>query len=155
MDPITALGAVSAFLSLVDLCFKLCQSLNTLREGYLEASAAINGVKGEVSSFASILQQIANLLDEGLSKGKKYHKKSLDSLRDIIISCAAPLLSLQKVMIKFDSFTDLQGSGKVVNIKIIMKKLRWMMEEKKILSVQQALERQKSTLSAQLLIIAV
>lgn len=152
---IAGVAAVSAFASLADLCVKLCKSLNEMRETFVDAEGAITALNADVDAFSSILRQMANRLEQSLAKGRQYSLHAQMDLRNIINSCSTSLLSLQKVLGKFKDFSDLVGNGKVVNIPVIRMKFRWVREEKRIEKIQQSLEKQKSTLSVQLLVIAV
>lgn len=153
---VAIVGAVSAFASLVDLCIKVTKSLNELREDFVDAVDALKSVRADVEAFGSILRQIANHLEERQSTGgERCRRTTYEHLLRIAVNCATPLLGLQAVLSKFENYSDLEGRGRSIHIPIIKMRLRWIMEQKKILKIQQGLEKQKSTLNTQLLVILV
>lgn len=153
---VAIVGAVSAFASLVDLCIKVTKSLNELREDFVDAVDALKSVRADVEAFGSILRQIANHLEERQrTGGERCRRATYEHLLRIALNCATPLLGLQAVLSKFENYSDLEGRGRSIHIPIIKMRLRWIMEQKKILKIQQGLEKQKSTLNTQLLVILV
>jgi len=108
-EMVAAVSAVSAFASLIDLCFTLGKSLNTMREAYVDAPEAISLLAADVDSFCSTLRQIANTLEQGLVKGLEYPVHVRANLRSIIQSCSILLLNLQKMLRKFEDFSDWWG----------------------------------------------
>ena len=154
-DPITVIGAVSAFASLVELCFGICKSLNQLREDFAEAYEGFTSIKTEVEVFTSILQQITDTLKEGRERGIELQVKTGEGLHNILINCTTLLLGLRKILAKFRDFSDLVGQGRPTSILVIKMRLRWMMEERKITKIQMSLKKQKDTLNTQLLVVLV
>lgn len=149
-EVIAVVGAVSAFASLIDLCFTLGKSLNTMREAYVDAPEAISLLAADVDSFCSILRQIANTLEQGLAKGLEYPVHVRANLRSIIQSCSILLLNLQKMLRKFEDFSDLVGRGNAIGILVTKMRFRWVWEEKRVVKIQQVLQNQKLTLNAQI-----
>ncbi|KAH7323772.1 ankyrin repeat-containing domain protein [Rhexocercosporidium sp. MPI-PUGE-AT-0058] len=148
-------AAVSALAGLADLCLKLCKSLNEMRSSFVDAEGAVTALATDFEAFSSILLQTSSRLDESVAKGIQYSTHAKMNLKTIVTSCSTPVVNLQKVLLKFGDFTDLEGRGKAVNVRAIRWKFRWVREENNIVKIQQSLERQKSTLSVQLLVILV
>ncbi|KAG4428965.1 hypothetical protein IFR05_015554 [Cadophora sp. M221] len=148
-------AAVSALAGLADLCLKLCKSLNELRESFVDAEGAVTALNADVEAFSSILLQTSSRLNQSVSKGIQYSQHAKMNLKTIVTSCSTPVVNLQKVLLKFETFSDLEGRGKAVGIRAIRWKFRWVREEKNIVKIQRSLERQKSTLGVQLLVILV
>ncbi|KAB5540447.1 ankyrin repeat-containing domain protein [Coniochaeta sp. 2T2.1] len=153
---VAAVGAVSAFASLVDLCFQIGKSLNQMREDFADAADDFKSLQHDVEAFRSILQQIVDLLEERRKTGGEHYRRTIyEHLLSIAINCTTPLLGLKKIINKFEDYSDLEGRGWAVRIPIIKMRLRWITEQKKILKLQQSLEKQKSTINTQLLVILV
>ena len=155
MDPLTIIGAVSAFAGLADLSFNICKSLNQMREDFADAAESLETVSSAVRSFGSVLEQIGLQLEKGRAKGLEYDVRARLGLRNILDSCTTPLVNLQKILSKFSDFRDLEGKGKSGGVKVIMMRLRWVFEEKRIARIQQSLVQQESTLQTQLLVVIV
>jgi hypothetical protein len=152
-DPLTIIGAVGACAGLADLCFKICKSLNQMRGDFADAAESLEAVSSAVESFGSVLEQIGLQLDKGRAKGLEYDVRARLGLRNILDSCTTPLVNLQKILSKFSDFRDLEGKGKSSGIKVIMMRLRWMLEENRIVKIQKSVAQQKSTLQTQLLLV--